>query len=341
MEQSPNTILERILGTIRAKPPPVSEVLCPHCGKPGIKSGSRITKRGRIPRLYCQPCGRSFSASPVPRKHYSAPTVLEAVTAYNFGRTLQETQRHLARRLRATVPTSTIHSWLGHFASICTFSRFRKRYAFSEEETILTRTFSHKQEYRFKFHRLKTNILCKRQFQQIRRYLWHIAENCPNQLFQDSSARCSDGNLPDLDLRLARKDTNAVPLAQLGLVLAKNRRARHEAIQRFMLANDSATIAVEVPVYLFPFEAPDLRLTDVLTGHIDVLQIRSDRIWILDYKPDARRETRAKYQLYLYARALSIRSKIPLSRFGLAYFDDRDYFEVTMSPDHARSVLAS
>jgi ATP-dependent exoDNAse (exonuclease V) beta subunit len=158
--------------------------------------------------------------------------------------------------------------------------------------------------------------------------LWHIADHCPNHLFQDGGARCSDGNLPDLQLRLIRKDANAVPLARLGLVLAKTRRGRHEAIQRFMLANDSATIAVEVPVYLFPNEAPDLKLTDVLTGHIDVLQMRFGRIWILDYKPEAKKEKRAKYQLYLYARALSVRTQTPLSRFGLAYFDDKDYFEV-------------
>jgi ATP-dependent exoDNAse (exonuclease V) beta subunit len=110
--------------------------------------------------------------------------------------------------------------------------------------------------------------------------------------------------------------------------LAKTRRGRHEAIQRFMLANDSATIAVEVPVYLYPHEAPDLKLTGPLTGHIDVLQIRGRKVWILDYKPEARKETRAKYQLHLYARALSARTGIPMRRFGLAYFDDLDYFEV-------------
>ena len=107
------------------------------------------------------------------------------------------------------------------------------------------------------------------------------------------------------------------------------------------LANDSATIAVEVPVYLFPQEAPDLKLTGALTGHVDVLQVRGSRLWILDYKPEARKETRAKYQLYLYARALSARTKIPLSRFGLAYFDDRDYFEVAFGPAPARLRLAA
>ncbi len=249
---SPNTILRRILTTNGKDAAQVSELVCPNCSKPGIKSGSRKMSRGKIQRLYCRPCDRHFCASPLPRRQYSAPTILETVTAYHLGRTLEDTQRHIARRFRTIVPRSTIHSWIGQFASLCTFSRFRRRYTFSEEETILSRTFSHRQEYKFKFHRLKANILCKRQFPQIRRYLWHIAENCPHELFQEGGARCSDGNLPDLSLRLVRKDTNAVPLARLGLVLAKHRRGRHEAIQRFMLANDSATIAVEAPVFLHP-----------------------------------------------------------------------------------------
>jgi hypothetical protein len=132
-------------------------------------------------------------------------------------------------------------------------------------------------------------------------------------------------------------DTNAVPLARLGLVLARTRRGRHEAIQRFMIANDSATVAVEVPVYLYPHEAPDLNLSGVLTGHIDILQIRGRQLWILDYKPDARLETRAKFQLYLYARALSARTGIPMRRIALAYFDDRDYFQVRFSPSPVSS----
>src|SRR6266851_1162265 len=191
---SPNTILDRILGDNHKRPAPIFELVCPECGKAGIKSGSRKTSRGRIQRLYCRPCDRGYCVSPLPRRRYSAPTILETVTAYNLGRTLTDTQRHIARRFRAVVPQSTIHSWIGHFASICTFSRYRKRYSFSEEETIQSRTFSHRQEYKFKFHRLKANILCKRPFPQIRRYLWHIAENCPNELFQDGGARCSDGD---------------------------------------------------------------------------------------------------------------------------------------------------
>jgi ATP-dependent exoDNAse (exonuclease V) beta subunit len=115
-------------------------------------------------------------------------------------------------------------------------------------------------------------------------------------------------------------------------MLAKRATERHPAIQRFMLANDSASVAVEVPVFLHPREAPDLGLAAPLTGHIDVLQIRGGRLWILDYKPNARYETKAKYQTYLYARALAARTGIPLPLISLAYFDDKDYYEVTATP---------
>jgi hypothetical protein len=328
--ETSRTILNKVLHT-SDRPSPAS--ICARCGIMGMKAGSRNTRQGKIQKFYCRNCRRHFCASPIPRRQYPPTAILSAVTAYNLGHTLEDARAHVAKRSRIKVPTTTIHAWIGQFASLCTFTRLRKKFSLSPDEVLQSRTFSHKQEYKFAFHRLKTNLFCKRQFPAIRRYLWHIADHCPNELFQRSdNARCSDGNMPDLGLRLVRKDTNAVDLAKLGLLLAKHSRDRHPAIQSFMLANDSATIAVEVPVYLHPNEAPDLKLTNALTGHIDVLQIRGDRVWILDYKPDAKREKRAKYQLYLYARALSVRTGIPLSDFGLAYFDDKDYFEVM--PEH-------
>jgi ATP-dependent exoDNAse (exonuclease V) beta subunit len=96
-----------------------------------------------------------------------------------------------------------------------------------------------------------------------------------------------------------------------------------------------ATIAVEVPVYLYPGELTTqdqkkigVSLQEPLTGHIDILQIRWDNIHILDYKPDARMTDKpAAEQLYLYALALSKRTKIPLTQISCAYFDDTNYYE--------------
>ena len=96
-----------------------------------------------------------------------------------------------------------------------------------------------------------------------------------------------------------------------------------------MLINDTATVATEVPVYLYPNESPRLNLKEPLCGHIDVLQIRYDKVWILDYKPEAKfNRVNSSHQVFLYALCLSKRTGIPLDDIGYAYFDEKDYFEV-------------
>jgi ATP-dependent exoDNAse (exonuclease V) beta subunit len=110
---------------------------------------------------------------------------------------------------------------------------------------------------------------------------------------------------------------------------------RHETLQRFMLLNDSVTVAVEIPIYLTKediayYRSRGFELTfdaDVITGHIDFLQIRNGYIHILDYKPEARKEKHAHVQLTIYALALAQRANLPLKIFKCAWFDEKDYFE--------------
>jgi ATP-dependent exoDNAse (exonuclease V) beta subunit len=102
-----------------------------------------------------------------------------------------------------------------------------------------------------------------------------------------------------------------------------------------MLINDSVTAAVEIPVYLSGADIAYYRGrgfglgfdTEIITGHIDFLQIRNGYLHILDYKPEARMETHAHVQLTIYALALSRRLNLPLRHFKCAWFDENDYFE--------------
>jgi hypothetical protein len=106
-------------------------------------------------------------------------------------------------------------------------------------------------------------------------------------------------------------------------------------LQRFVLLNDSATIAVEVPIYLTPedfayFHARGFTFPfgeHPITGHSNFLQLRSGFLRILGDKPDAAKETHAVTQLTIYAIALSRRTGIPVKAFKCAWFDDRDYYE--------------
>jgi len=134
---------------------------------------------------------------------------------------------------------------------------------------------------------------------------------------------------------VTRKENHATRLAALVLPSSPNNKKRHETLQRFMLVNDSVTIAVEVPVFL---TREDLRYyrergfnvdfeSDVITGHIDFLQIRNGHLHILDYKPEARKETHAHVQLTMYALALARRTALPLKLFKCGWFDEKDYFD--------------
>jgi hypothetical protein len=129
-----------------------------------------------------------------------------------------------------------------------------------------------------------------------------------------------------LSANVTRKENYAPKLAALALQIAPPNKKRRETLQRFILLNDSATIAVEVPIHLshgftFPFgERP-------ITGHIDVVQLRSGFLPILDYKPEARKEKHAVTPLTIHALALSRRTGLPVKAFKCAWFDERDYFE--------------
>src|SRR3989338_5177319 len=126
-------------------------------------------------------------------------------------------------------------------------------------------------------------------------------------------------------------------LAKLALNLTKSNNERHQAIQDFMLINDSTTIAVEMPVYLTNWDAgyyrnqkgfifPLNNYKTPITGHIDMLQIRNNLLHILDYKPDANKQKPIE-QLTIYALALSRKLNLPIYYFKCAWFDENNYYE--------------
>ena len=64
----------------------------------------------------------------------------------------------------------------------------------------------------------------------------------------------------------------------------------------------------------------------LLTGHIDIVQVRNGLVHILDYKPNAAKE-RPLEQLTWYALALSRLTGLRLFEFKCAWFDEHNYFE--------------
>ena len=148
----------------------------------------------------------------------------------------------------------------------------------------------------------------------------------------------AEGNFINLNRRMAvPKENTATRMAGLIIPTTANNHIRHGRLQRFMLANDSVTVAVEVPIWLRENDIaaiesrwgiallPKLPGQErIITGHMDFLQIRNGRSTF--FKPDAT-TNKPFAQLTLYALALSHLTGIPLFDFKCAWFNEDQYCE--------------
>jgi len=311
---------------------------CPTCNKSNIvKNGTRATKRGKIQIYYCKNCNKRFSDSTIKYTTHPPEIIFTAISTYNLGYTILQTKSIINRKFRTKIPYQTIYSWLNRYKDIFTFtSNLRKKYKLDPKTLIYTKKFHHQQVYEFKYHNLKLNIAGKT-LPQLKNYIKSISNKCPNKPFQ-FGPRCSTLRI-NLKPTKTIKYNNAPKLAELAQTLAKTNRERHTQVENIFLINDTATIAIEIPVYLYPNELTkqeqttlNLNLNEPLSGHIDILQQRFTKIHILDYKPDAKRNDKATIdQLFLYSLALSKRISIPLRKIVAAFFDENNYFQIQPS----------
>ncbi len=162
------------------------------------------------------------------------------------------------------------------------------------------------------------------EFPELLSYLDSLFSECPNKYFNSGPrGSCLKFPLNNLNLKEVRGHEIST-LARLGLMDSKERTA-HTKVQCYMLEKDNKTVAVEVPIWLEPdeieFYEELFQTNEQLTGHIDLLRIEDEKIWVWDYKPNAQKEKFASTQVFFYALMLSKRIGLPLDKFRCGYFD--------------------
>jgi ATP-dependent exoDNAse (exonuclease V) beta subunit len=310
-----------------------------------VKRGRRVKKHETVQLYLCKTCEKTFTPQIVKHKHYPLGMILDAVSLYNLGYTRNETCQLIKEKYGPSVKPSTLTKWIEELAPLCRYARFRDlaQELYSPYEIIKSITLNHQQVYQYRYHQAKLDILFEQKdfsqekFQDLKIFLTLIEKYCPHDYFQSGSRSSKAGAGFDLEkVIIKQKQNHATRLAQLVLQAVGHNRLRHEALQQFMLANDSVTVAIEVPIFLTPqdikhltkklrFHIP-LKPTEILTGHIDILQIRNGLVHILDYKPNAKRE-KPYSQLTSYALALSRLTGLKLMDFKCAWFDEHHYYE--------------
>lgn len=315
--------------------------VCPQCRcKDTVKKGKRRNRLRTLQVFKCPECLHRFTGDAGKNRTYPLKAILDAISTFNLGNSLTGTQRILRQRFHVEVPARTIQSWLKAYRTLCAYFRLRAagKRLFEPQAIVSSRILQHKQVYRFQVHNAKLELSLEspahRHLSPLKGYLDGVQHGFPHALFQDAAERSS--TFPaELAPAVVRKENGATRLAALVLPTSPNNKRRHETLQSFMLVNDSVTVAVEVPVYLTRQDIAYYRSrgfalgfdADVVTGHIDFLQIRNGFLHVLDYKPDARKETHAHVQLIIYALALARRCNLPLKDIKCAWFDEKDYFE--------------
>ena len=366
---------------------PYNSLKCPYCRSENIvKRGFRKKKRERVQLYLCRNCKRVFTANISKGRHYPVSMILDGLSLYYLGYSLEKVCGFLNKKSNFSVYPATLSAWISEYREFCPFSRMRyfalKDY--NPKNMVAYATLAHRQLFRYRLHRAKCGLIIEddfrhRRFGPLRDFLELVPSECPHQFFS-KGLRASESPLAfsKKQMIVRGKKNFAVKTCKFVLQSVKERRKRHDAVQKFMLYNDSVTVATEVPVYIdredllhlqsqlgfqiyqktrktrkirkseksdnqkagksdLSGSSDDLKLRvseysecsdlpKLITGHIDVLQIRNGQIHILDYKPGAEKE-RPIEQLTLYAMALSRLTGLRLFEFKCAWFDEEDYFE--------------
>lgn len=190
--------------------------------------------------------------------------------------------------------------------------------------------------YHYRVHMPKAEKLCSNGFSTLKDFMEKMLTSCPDHYFQ-SGPRSSSLKF-DVDVEKFKVEGHEVcGLADLGQRYGRYRTA-HSNVEVYMLENDSMTVGVELPIWLMPHELDMYRkffdCEDPLTGHIDILRIEDDKIWIWDYKPNAHKEKYADCQTLFYAIMLSKRTGVPLDKFRCGYFDENTAFVFKPKIEH-------
>lgn len=321
---------------------------CPYCeGRDVIKKGTRPKKYETVQLYYCRYCRKKFTPLANKNRTFPLKVIIEALNAYNRLNTLEASAKATGGKYGLPVSAQNVANWLKDFKDVLLFSKMRAAIArtVNKRDVFVQSRMFHGQIYHFKFHRAKLDAILKRhaglaRFQALKTYLERVPSDCPHKIFQENDRRSSSQkNTFVLDqVQITRRDNAASRMARFALQATPNNKLRHETLQEFMLVNDAATVAVEIPITLTGrdiqhfedtsgFTIPlALKPEEIITGHIDFVQLRGDSIFILDYKPGAKKD-KPVAQLTIYALALARLTGLRLYDFTCAWFDDKDYYE--------------
>ena len=233
------------------------------------------------------------------------------------GYTYEETVRLIKTKHRTTVSVSAVCKWVRQFnPPYLEIRHLNKGY------DPVIKSYLHAYpaiSFNFQVHQPKLDTVSHI---GLKRYLREIAVEFDNQPFTDKDGRCSWMRL-SVNAGVHHSENASISrIAAKAIELSLNSHNRHTALEEYFIACDKHTIAIEVPV------VADIADVGPVMGRVDLLRYVNNTLYILDYKPNARKTApgRAAGQLALYAAALVQSAGLSWEEVRCAYFDEKDYY---------------
>lgn len=295
------------------------EIVCKHCAaKDAMKKGVRKLSSGKRQMYLCMSCGKRFSLG-LSRKRFDAHLILDAVCLYNQGYSYEGVASIISRKRKRKISGGSVERWVKEYSLgfLDVRDKIVRKYG---RDLIIEKAYVHSGlVYNFKMHKGKLKEYAG--FSGLRDFVFEVAKGVDDNGF--NGERCSQ--IWDMvSVNVAVKENTKLNNVIGGMLkIVKNNKKRHSVVEDLMLYCDRDTVAVEVPVWYW-----DKKRDVGVCGHIDVLQVKFGKVWVLDYKPNAAAEKFEKVisQLYNYAVALSFRSKVSLDDIRCGWFDAAKIF---------------
>lgn len=99
---------------------------CPYCGGSDVvKSGKRYNLMGSVQLFRCAHCSRKFSQRPASHTTYPIHAIIETLSLYDRGYTLEESARRAGKRHRVSITKQLAASWKARYATSFPYFRIR------------------------------------------------------------------------------------------------------------------------------------------------------------------------------------------------------------------------
>jgi len=294
---------------------------CKFCNSNNItKKGIRKLKKGKKQIYFCNNCQHKFTLNES-IGNFKNEAIIDAINYYCLGYNPIEIIDILKRKHKVIIGNSSIYRWCKNYPYLKIRDSMIKKYG---RNLIFSKIFKHSDLiYNFRFH--KGKLLQFGKFNNLKKFIFNLEKFIDDKKFNNYRASQIK---KEINIDIKHKENSFLNnFVSNALKSCNNNKKRHSIVEKFMLCCDRDTIAVEVPVWYWE------KNFGGISGHIDILQVKFGKIYILDFKPYASKENfdSVVSQLFHYARALSFRTNISLDNFKCGWFDWNDLYEFNPS----------